>query len=235
MAFVKLDCGILDSTLWVDREAREVFITALLMAEPREFQEPLEQISVQSLEHTGWQAPPGWYGFVAAAGIGIVHRSRVEQEAGLAALERLGDVDMESRSQAFEGRRLIRINGGYVVLNFMAYRDRDYNGAERAKRYRERLKARKASPPESPGVPRSPDMSHRDVTTVTQSVTPTRDVRRDITQSECRVQSAEEYQDSESPSPPLSNGSSSRLRSSRTTDDLRQVVGKTADRMRMKP
>jgi hypothetical protein len=35
----------------------------------------------------------------------------------------------------------VRVEGGYLVLNYMRYRDRDYTAASRAKRYRERLKA----------------------------------------------------------------------------------------------
>jgi len=141
MAFVKLDCGILNSTLWIDREAREAFITALLMAVPREFPDPQPQLCVRSLEHSGWEIPSGWYGFVPAAGIGIINAAKVEREAGLSALERLGDIDPESRSQAFEGRRLVRVEGGYLVLNYMPYRERDYTNADRVKRYRERVKS----------------------------------------------------------------------------------------------
>ena len=140
MAFVKLDVGILDSTLWMARDLREVFITALLMAEPQEFDEPIHQIAVDSMQETGFVAPPGWYGFVRAAGPGIVRRSGVEHEMGMSALRALGEPDGESRSKRFDGRRLIRTDGGYVVLNFMNYRDKDHSGAERAKRYRERQK-----------------------------------------------------------------------------------------------
>lgn len=204
MAFVKLDCGILDSTLWTDRDAREVFITALLMAVPAEFTEPVPQIRVTSLELTGWKAPPGWYGFVEAAGVGIVGRAMIDRATGLNALERLGDPDLESRSQAFEGRRLIRVNGGYLVLNFMAYRDRDYTTAQRSKRYRERQKSKAPS--------------HRDATAS----------HRDITQAEAEAEA-------DSSPPPLSNGSSSRLRSSRTPDDLHRLIGESADRMKLKP
>src|SRR5207245_2482798 len=46
----------------------------------------------------------------------------------------------DSRSDAHGGRRLIRIDGGYLVLNFIAYRDRDYTGATRQKAWRERTK-----------------------------------------------------------------------------------------------
>lgn len=140
MPFVKLDTGILNSTLWVERECREVFITALLMAEPFEIVEPMPQLKVNSLDETGWMIPPGWYGFIHAAGPGIVRRAILEQDSGLAALEKLGQPDPASRSQEFEGRRLIRVNGGYVVLNYMKYREKDYTSATRSRKYREKKK-----------------------------------------------------------------------------------------------
>ena len=138
MPFVKLDCGMLDSTLWVDREARELFVTALLMAEPRELRASEPQLEIRSLKETGFIVPAGWYGFVPAAGSGIVRRSGMPSEAGLSALERLGSPDQESRSPEFDGRRLARINGGFVILNFNKYRERDYTTAERSARYRAR-------------------------------------------------------------------------------------------------
>ena len=141
MAFVKLDTGILDSTLWIERDCREIFITALLMAEPREFNHPLPQIAIGSLDHTGFEAPPGWYGFVAAASLGIINRAGVEREAGLQALHKLGEPESESRSKEFDGRRMIRVNGGFLILNYMKYRDKDHTAAERQRRLRERKKA----------------------------------------------------------------------------------------------
>lgn len=144
MAFVKLDCGILNSTLWVDRDAREVFITALLMAEPFQLEQPTAQLNVRNLDEAGWEAPPGWYGMVQAAGIGIIHRSGIEQERGLAALERLGCPEPDSRSREYEGRRLVRVDGGYLVLNFDKYRRKDHSAAERSRRYRERKASRVA-------------------------------------------------------------------------------------------
>ena len=156
MPFVKLDCGTLDSTLWIDREAREIFITALLMAEPRQFDQPIAQLGVRSMQINGFTAPPGWYGFVPAAGVGIIRRALVPMEEGKAALERLGEPDEGSRSDDFEGRRLIRMDGGYLVLNYMKYRDRDYSGAERSRRYRQRLKERASR--------RDVVTSHRDIT-----------------------------------------------------------------------
>ena len=178
MPFVKLDCGILNSTLWIDRYARELFITALLMAEPFELTESTPQIEPRSLDLTGWEVPPGWYGFVPAAGVGIIDRAKIEQEFGMLALERLGSPEPDSRSSEFEGRRLVRINGGYLVLNFMRYRDRDYTTAERSKRYRERLKSRRVK-----------SLSRRDDTPIdTRTTQPS----RDITQAEAEAEIIQE-------------------------------------------
>ena len=141
MAFVKLDTGILDSTLWIERDQREVFITALLMAEPREFAEPIHQIEIGELEYTDFVAPPGWYGFVPAASFGIINRAGVDRDAGMEALRKLGLPEIESRSKEHEGRRMIRMNGGFVILNYMKYRDKDHTAALRQARLRARKKA----------------------------------------------------------------------------------------------
>lgn len=144
MAFVKLDTRILESTLWIERDCREIFITALLMALPREFLDGQPQIEVRSLNPTGFVVPPGWYGFIDAAGVGIARRALVETEKGLDALEKLGNTDQESRTSDFEGRRLVRVNGGFIVLNFMKYRDKDTTSAERQRRYRDRQREQSA-------------------------------------------------------------------------------------------
>ena len=140
MAFVKLDTGILNSTLWLERDQREIFITALLMAGPMEFSTPISQIEIGRLEHTDFEAPPGWYGFVPAASSGIVRRAGVEMEAGMEALRKLGEPEPESRSKEFGGRRMIRMDGGFVILNYMKYRDKDHTAAERQRRLRARRK-----------------------------------------------------------------------------------------------
>jgi len=145
MPFVKLDCGILNSTLWIDRLARELFITSLLMAAPYETLEPFEQIEIRSLDKTGWLVPPGWYGFVEAASPGILHRAGINRgdelyEPGLEALIRLGQPDPASRSHDFDGRRMVRVDGGFIILNYIAYREKDITAAVRSKRWRERRK-----------------------------------------------------------------------------------------------
>lgn len=142
MAFVKLDEGILSSTLWADRDARDVFITALLLAEPWEFSTPTPTLEVRTLEAADWTLPPGWYGFARAAGPGLVRTAGIEErDAGMAALERLAAPDLESRSHEHGGRRLVRVDGGYVVLNFMKYRDHDHGSTERSRKLRSRKRA----------------------------------------------------------------------------------------------
>lgn len=140
MPFVKLDCAMLNSSIWWEKTQRDIFITALLMAEPFEVREPMPQIHIDSLEFTGWKVPPGWYGFLGAASIAIIHRTMVEREEGLTALIALGSPDPDSKSKAYEGRRMVRVDGGFLILNFIAYRDRDHTAAERSRRWRERQK-----------------------------------------------------------------------------------------------
>lgn len=181
MSFVKLDCGILDSTLWVDRDAREVFITALLMAVPGELPSATPQIEVDSLKETGWMVPPGWYGLVPAAGVGIIRRAGIDEDRGIPALKRLGAPEADSRSHEFDGRRLVRVDGGYVVLNFVRYRERDHSAAERSRRYRERKKERESR-----------------VAPITSRVT-----GRSVTQADAEVEAEAEAERSKTPSTTL--------------------------------
>ena len=175
MPFVKLDCAMLDSSLWPDKDSRDVFITMLLMADLWDTEEPIDAIRVRSLESAGWSVPPGWYGWVAAAGPGIIHRCGIDDmDRGIKALERLSSPDPDSRSPRFEGRRIARVAGGYVILNYDEYRKRDYTAAERARRYREKMLA-----------------SRRNVTASNDSAAGVTDERRDITHAESREQSSE--------------------------------------------
>jgi hypothetical protein len=136
MPFVKLDIGILDSTLWALPVERDVFITALCMAKPHTIDVPMAQLDVTTGQPTGWEVPPGEYGFVRSSGQGIVRRAVVKLSKGLQALTVLGSPEPDSKSAAFEGRRLVRVDGGFIALNYQTYRDRDYTNAERQARYR---------------------------------------------------------------------------------------------------
>ena len=145
LPFVKLDTRILQSTLWFERDARELFITALLMAEPREILEPVPQLKVDAIEETGFTVPPGWYGFVPAAGVGIIRQAGIDRDPGIKALTELGSPDKESRSSEYGGRRLVRVNGGYVILNYIKYRERDVTSADRNRRWRQKQREEKAA------------------------------------------------------------------------------------------
>lgn len=61
------------------------------------------------------------------------------------ALERMGQPEPDSRSREFDGRRLVRVNGGFIVLNWEKYRERDQTAAIRSKRWREK-QAKKITP-----------------------------------------------------------------------------------------
>jgi hypothetical protein len=140
MPFVKLDCGFLKSTLWFDPDARDVFLAALCLAVPVVYDEPLKTYPLDSMEPTGFLVPPGWYGLVAAGAPALIHDALKTPEVGTAALERLAAPEAASRSSAFAGRRLVRVEGGFIVLNFDTYREKDYGAAERMRRWRERKK-----------------------------------------------------------------------------------------------
>ncbi len=184
--FVKVDSGIVNSSLWVERDHRSIFLTALFMAEPFELEEPTPQLEVRSLTPTGWVVPAGWYGFVRAAGTALVYRDGCDAEIGLAALEALGSPDPDSRSQQHGGRRLVRVNGGYIVLNYDLYRQRDYGSAERMRR----MRARQKSDDVTDGVT---DVTRHAVTdAVTDDVTDVTGVTRNDTQAEAEAEAEAE-------------------------------------------
>ena len=82
------------------------------------------------------------------------------------ALARMGSPEAESRSRDYDGRRLVRVDGGYIVLNFMKYRDKDFGAAERMRLLRQRKKAARVTP------------NSDDVTPNALRVTPNSDVGR---------------------------------------------------------
>ncbi len=114
----------------------------------------MEALSVRSLEPLGFTVPAGWYGFVRAAGIGIVRQAGIPDSArGMDALEVLSRTDPESRTAAWEGRRMVRVDGGFVILNFMKYRERDMTASERSRRWRDAQRSqRRSATPEQPFV-----------------------------------------------------------------------------------
>jgi hypothetical protein len=111
MAFVKLDSGILDSTLWVqDAITCKVFITMLAMCGPK--------------------------GLCEATAPGIARRSNTSLDETRRALEILESPDDDSRTLEDEGRRIRRVDGGYLIVNYLKYREKDHTAAERMRKYR---------------------------------------------------------------------------------------------------
>lgn len=176
MSYVKVDSALLTSSLWQDPDALKVFFTALLMAYPTEVMEPLPEIGIGTLDETGYMVQPGWYGFVEAAGPGLIHAACLDREPGMAALRRLTQPDKESRGKEYEGRRLIRVDGGFIVLNYMKYRDKDHTTAERSKRYRDRKKRESSRRGD-----RDATVTHRDASRENVMVT------RDVTEADAEV------------------------------------------------
>jgi hypothetical protein len=134
----------------VERDLRSIFLTALVMARPHTLDEPTPQLEVRELKETGWVVPPGEYGLVPSAGSGIIRMDGIETDAGLEMLEKLGSPDPDSKDPEHGGRRVVRVDSGYLVLNFYKYRDRDYTAAERQRRLRARKKANPAPATEPP-------------------------------------------------------------------------------------
>ena len=115
MPFVKLDCKILDKSIWRESpEVKIVWITILAMADSD--------------------------GLVEAAIPGIADRAKVSLEETEKAITTFQQPDKWSSSQDHEGRRIERVKGGFQILNYQEYRDKDYTAAARVKRYRERLR-----------------------------------------------------------------------------------------------
>lgn len=97
-SFTKLASSITDSTIWLAPDStRIVWICLLAMADQ--------------------------WGRVMAAVPGLAHRARVGEEETRKALASFLAPDIDSRTRAFEGRRIEEIDGGWRLLNHAKYRD----------------------------------------------------------------------------------------------------------------
>ncbi len=113
MPFVKLDCGIIHSSLWAESSDTKIcWITLLLLADQN--------------------------GFVRAAPSAIAREAGIPAEVARKAISLFCSPDNESRSPENQGKRIERVDGGFHILNYEKYRERDYTNAERQKRWRER-------------------------------------------------------------------------------------------------
>lgn len=121
MSYTKLFSSILDSTIWQEpQETKLVWITMLAMSDQN--------------------------GEVQASLPGLAARSGVPLSACAVAIERLLSPDKYSRTKDDEGRRIEEIDGGWMLLNHVKYRemasddDRKAKAAIRSKRHYEKTK-----------------------------------------------------------------------------------------------
>jgi len=118
MGFAKLDDGILKSSIMAERpEIFKVFIALL--------------------------ASSNWEGLAKVSPIFLASACHLSQEVVDRALERLSSPDKYSRSSEEEGRRIKRVEGGFLVINYKKYRAFTYSDSPesvRKREYRKRVK-----------------------------------------------------------------------------------------------
>lgn len=96
--YVKLFTSILDSSIWAeDPETRIVWIAMLAMADAE--------------------------GFVRGVESALARRANVPLPACRKALRVLSEPDVESQNQDFGGRRIEAVEGGWLILNYLKYRE----------------------------------------------------------------------------------------------------------------
>lgn len=113
-AFTKLQRSIVTSSIWLESaETRLVWITLLALCDRD--------------------------GIVRASPLGLAHQARVSPDGCRDALERFQRPDPDSRSPEHEGRRIERVDGGFLVLNHQRILSegareerREYNRAKQA-------------------------------------------------------------------------------------------------------
>lgn len=113
MGFTKLDSGITKSSIWAEPYyVRILWITFL--------------------------AEKDQDGFVGASISGIQRSANITMEECLSGLDILSSPDTDSRSSEYEGRRIEKVERGWVILNHKKFRDFTYSGNSDAIRMREK-------------------------------------------------------------------------------------------------
>lgn len=148
MSFVKIDRGILDSSLWLeDPVTRLTFITMIAMAEHRD-------------------------GRVASTAPGIARRANLPLDGVRRALEILETRDPDSKSEMDEGRRIRRVDGGYAIVNFLRYHRFDETNAQRQRRFRENHGVTHVTPDNANNTKKEMKKKKEKETTETETNTP---------------------------------------------------------------
>jgi hypothetical protein len=117
--FTKLDNKILTSSIWNEpAETRVLWVTLLAASDEN--------------------------GFVSCSRSGLLRLSNISETAFSTGLECLLSPDNDSRTSEYDGRRIEKIEGGYLILNYDKYRTSEIikreQARERVKRHRERKK-----------------------------------------------------------------------------------------------
>lgn len=114
--FTKLFSSILTSSIWSeDNNTRILWITILALTDQD--------------------------GYCAASVPGLANMARLSVDDTVQALSKLEAPDQYSRTTSNEGRRLQKVDGGWLVLNHGLYRDRER--AEKRREYMRELMAKK--------------------------------------------------------------------------------------------
>ena len=116
----KIFTKILDSSIWLEPDATRLIWLTLLAAMDQD-------------------------GFVQFASVAnVAYRARVDLEAAQTAMTSLEQPDPDSSDPEFEGRRIERVPGGWMVLNALKYREIITSVVQREQTRRRVLKHREA-------------------------------------------------------------------------------------------
>jgi hypothetical protein len=112
VGFTKLDSGIIDSSIWSEKLSTRVLWVTML-------------------------AKCNHVGFVAASRSGLLRASNISEQEFDEAISTLEAPDTDSRTPDHEGRRVEKVEGGWVVLNYKKYREFSYSDNPESVRKRE--------------------------------------------------------------------------------------------------
>ncbi len=132
--YTKLFGSILTSTIWDENPATcKLWITMLALADRN--------------------------GEIQASVPGLAHQARITLEECRDGLDRLLGPDHDSRTPDHEGRRIVQIPGGWVILNHSKYRDLMSADEVREKARLRKQRQREREQPVTPSVTHRRDMS----------------------------------------------------------------------------
>ena len=133
---MKLFSDILNSSVWFeDANTRLVWITLLLLSDE--------------------------VGHVRATARAVAHQARVPVEDAEMALEKFAGPDPDSRTPDNDGRRVERVDGGFLLLNYAKYRairDAEHR-REYMRQYMARRRVRRTEEENPPGDPENADVN----------------------------------------------------------------------------